>query len=406
MPKNNINSAKVTDSSQSALSQLDFCALLNISADCIESFHISINPAEDYRREIFITLKPSYPLCPICGSRSLIKGFYLRKIKYELLGNHNTVLFHKDRRYQCVSCGKTHFAPSPFTMENSRISISTTLNVLEDLKSPNLTFSECAKKNHISATSVAYIFDSHVDIKRKQLPAFLCIDEVYASVSRKSKYICVLLDYRNREPVDVLESRWKMTLEKYFLNIPREERDSVKVFCSDMYEPYRIVKKSLLPKAIHIVDRFHVAQDFNRLISKYRIKLMNRYPKDSNEYYLLKKFNYLLFQSDESRLDPNAKRQFNRKLNRYCNYYELRDLLLKTDPELERVVNMKDRLYLFYDCHIISEDNTEVPQEAVPELKRNSYGDVSKKSLRAQNEAKKRNSRTRITIEEAYKRRA
>lgn len=48
---------------------------------------------------------------------------------------------------------------------------------------------------------------------------------------------------------------------------------------------------------------------------------MKRYPKDSDEHYLLKKFNWMIFKNtdklstDESdKFDPNVEKKYNKKL--------------------------------------------------------------------------------------------
>lgn len=46
---------------------------------------------------------------------------------------------------------------------------------------------------------------------------------------------------------------------------------------------------------------------------------MKNYTKQSNEYYLLKKFKFLLFKSKE--YDINDEPKFNRKLNGYYNVF-------------------------------------------------------------------------------------
>ena len=57
------------------------------------------------------------------------------------------------------------------------------------------------------STTVASIFDSHVDIRRNPLSEMINFKEVYALKFESSKYVCVLLDFKNQTPIDVLSSR-------------------------------------------------------------------------------------------------------------------------------------------------------------------------------------------------------
>ena len=129
---------------------------------------------------------------------------------------------------------------------------------------------------------------------------------------------------------------------------------------------------------------------------------MNQQDKNSVNYYLLKHFNFLLFHELDDLLDPNRKRKFNYKLKRYLNYYEIKDLLLAIDPRLEEVVSLKDRLSLFYDNYLISE-NVEVPKVNVPEQKFNKYRQQTKKSRREREMATKWNQKEAITLEQAHR---
>lgn len=52
-----------------------------------------------------------------------------------------------------------------------------------------------------------------------------------------SAYLCVLVDNIKRELFDILPSRSKWELEKYFDLFPREERDKVKYVTIDMWKP-------------------------------------------------------------------------------------------------------------------------------------------------------------------------
>ncbi|MFR5748516.1 MAG: transposase [Thomasclavelia spiroformis] len=101
-------------------------------------------------------------------------------------------------------------------------------------------------------------------MSRKQLPQYLCIDEVYAFKSEKSRYICVLFDFQSQNIVDVLPSRRKQVLLDYFFNIPLSERKKVKVVSFDMWESYRIVSKIMFPDALCAVD--HLCKILHKII--------------------------------------------------------------------------------------------------------------------------------------------
>ena len=166
------------------------------------------------------------------------------------------------------------------------------------------------------------------------------------SISNHSKYVCLLLDFNSHELIDMLPERKKFSLFKYFDKISIEERSHVRFFVMDMYYVYRDVIHSRFSNARIAVDSFHVVMNINKALDNVRIRIMKGFKKDSVEYYLLKNFKWLLLEKEVR----ENKRKFNRRLNRYVNYPQLLDLILKISPELNEAYLIKDRYLLFNSC--------------------------------------------------------
>ena len=316
-----------------------------------------------------ITLTSDPIPCPICGcDRPKIKNYVKKNIVHSILSDRRCTLRYHARRYICPVCRKTYYEHNPFVFKSMKISALTVYNILDDLKKFNETFSSVSKRYFISSTTVASIFDAHVDISRKKLPEMINFDEVYAFRSTDSKYVCMLLDFKTQTPIDALPSRRYDYLHSYFMRIPKEERDNVKYICSDMYDCYRSIAKACLSNAIPIVDHFHVSQELGRKVDSVRIKAMKKYSSDktSDEYYLLKKFNWMLFKSninDDKMMDPNQERKWNKHFNKYLNLYEIKDMLFSIDYQLQETWNLKDSLVDFYNT--ATKENAEEQLNAI-----------------------------------------
>ena len=308
------------------------------------------------------------PQCIHCDSKDItIKDYVPKKLKHSTLKNKECIINYKARRYKCKFCQKTYYEHNPFALSSMRYTMNTVYNVLGDLKDETETFASCAKRHNLSVNTVIKIFDDYVSIARKQLDEILCIDEVYAFKSRDSKYVCVLLDYKTQEILDLLPSRRIGKLATYFRAIPIEERRRVKIVSIDMWSSYRTITQEFLPNAVCAVDKFHVFQEFTKRFTRVRIEEMNhfspindkpynelsddekseRYKRDIN-YYLLKKFNWLLFKTNEKYSNSNYPRRYNHKLKGRYNYYELKELILNGSPKLLEVYNLQHYLRLFY----------------------------------------------------------
>lgn len=327
---------------------------------------------------IDITLNQCSHTCPVCGTvTSKIKGYQLKRITHSVLNPVQCIINYNARRYVCPVCGKTFYENNPFVLNNAKVSVATVYNVLQELKRPECTFSYVADKYHMSVSSVQNYFDRYISIERRKLPECICFDETYAFKSHDSDYICVLLDYADNKIIDVLPSRRKRYLIDYFYNIPLEERKKVKYVSFDMWETYRSVAKLMFPNCLCILDKFHVLQDLSRRVTRVRIDVMNENKKikDSLEakrkslkkegknltpdeeeklkkvkinYYLLKKFEFVLFSNNPAIKDPNIEKRYNHVLERYLNLYDIYDLIIDIDPMLKEAAEIKDTIQEFY----------------------------------------------------------
>jgi len=348
----------------------DVLALFNLEEDRVES--ISIHN-ESNQAVVDVLLRADYPPCPSCGCADVkIKGYTLKHIRHGVLTDRNCILKYNARRYVCPVCKRTYYEHNPFVFGSMKISAMTVHNVLKDLKNYNETFSSVANRYHISPTSAASIFDSHVFMPRLPLPELMCWDETYAfhHKGENSKYVFTMLDFNTIEPVDILPSRRKDYLLRYFMAIPKEERNNVKMIATDMYAEYRYIIRSMFPNVLHAVDHYHVCQDLSRRTDAVRLRIMKSIPKTihgtnqiTDEYYLLKKFNWLIFKRPDSisayedeygekhtaeLFDPNRIRKYNRKLNRYVNFYEIKEMIEAIHPDLKVAWQLKDDVTDFY----------------------------------------------------------
>ena len=245
----------------------------------------------------------------------------------------------------CPVCGKVFPERNPFAIPGRRISKYTILRVMNMLKDPRVTFAMAAKEASVSVTTAERIFDAHVGISSMPLPDILCMDEVYAVKYHQKVYACVLADFKSSQIYDLLPDRKKYTLAKYFSSISRDTRKTVKYVSMDMWDTYRDIASVYLPDAKICVDSFHVIALINRAFTKVRIRLMNSFDRKSDEYYLLKKYTWLLnkayreIPSNQKLYVPKYIPDIGRK---HILARELVNLMLEFDPELEVAYMLKE----------------------------------------------------------------
>ena len=178
---------------------------------------------------------------------------------------------------------------------------------------------------------------------RLSLTESIGIDELHepSLAKRQSPYIAIIVDNVDRNLLDILKSRSKEELSRYFSNISKEERLIVKYVTIDLWEVYRDVARTWLPNAKMCADPFHVVKILTKDFDDYRIKIMNQYDKKSKAYYLLKTWSKLLL-SDDYDFDPHSKGKYNARFGQYLNYYQLRKMALDIDPLLKSAYNLKE----------------------------------------------------------------
>ncbi len=336
--------------------------LLNIEMDKIESL-TSVD--EDNSLSIKVKLKSSDVKCPLCNGDVKIHGYYNRKLIHSTLVNRKCVIIYSQRRYRCDNCEYTFHETNPFINTKENVTYETKVNVLKDLKYVNSTYTGTAVRYNLSPTKVLRLFDSHVNIKRKQLPEVLSIDEHYfPGSSFDSLYMCILMNFDTGEIVDVLPDRRKNYLISYFSNIKNStlddkthlsELNNVKYVSIDLYQNYKDIVNTYMPKATVCADSFHVLEHPTNDFNKVRLRCRNS-TEDKDIEYLLTKFKYIF----NNGTDLDNKSRYNSRLNRYINHRGIMNLLFERFPELKLAYELKEEYIDF--------NNTATPDTAKDKL--------------------------------------
>lgn len=304
-----------------------------------------------------VELKDEHPKCKYCGmDRIRLKERVIKTITHSNAAGRPCKIHYHAHRYKCLCCSRTYLEENPFVFKKQKITVLTITNILEDMKSPNETFSNVGKRYHLSPTTVASIFDYHVKMERLPMPEYMCIDESYSFKSENSNYVCMFIDFMTGAPIDILPSRREEELREYFSRIPLEERCRVRIVGMDMWKTYRRIVKEYFPRAYCSADHYHIKQDMHRKIDRIRIKVMKRYDKDSKEYHLLKSFHWMIFKNSKSvdkdgipLFDPKRPGKYNRKYKKDLNYYDILELIKEIDPELNEAIILKEKCNAFYE---------------------------------------------------------
>ena len=229
--------------------------------------------------------------CHKCG-REIIKPYgYGRPIELRhlpILGTKTYIRIHP-ARYQCTHCdGKSvttqtlnwYYPRSPHTKEYEA-------HIM--LEMVNSTVVDVSIKEGLGYKAVMGIIHRNIDteVSWKDIEGLdvVGLDEI--SLKKGHADFVTIITARVDGKITilgVLKGRKKESVKEFLSSIPKRLKKTVKVVCSDMYDGYTNAATEVFENGvIIIVDRFHVAKLYRKVLDGLRKKEMKRLKKELSE---------------------------------------------------------------------------------------------------------------------------
>jgi len=160
----------------------------------------------------------------------------------------------RKRRYRCKHCGKRFFEINSFLPKYHRMTNRLSAFVIDKLRDER-SFTSVAIEVNLSVSTVIRIFDT-VSYPKAKLSEALSIDEFKGNTCGE-KYQCILTDPINKRVLDILPERYKPYLTSYFKQYPKEVRNNVTYFVSDMWRTYADISDVWFKNATQVIDKYH-----------------------------------------------------------------------------------------------------------------------------------------------------
>lgn len=119
----------------------------------------------------------------------------------------------------------------------------------------------------------------------------LGVDEIAWRKGHNYLTLVYQIDSGARRLLWIGEQRTQATMESFFKDMAMLKPGfaaQIKVICSDMWKPYLKVIAKHLPKAINVLDRFHIMQKFGKALDKVRAEEAKRLHKEKQQPVLAK----------------------------------------------------------------------------------------------------------------------
>jgi len=321
--------------------------LLDIKEENIifdEEFCIDEVKKEQVCKVFKATLSYVPDACFNCGhvfDESFIKhGYKASDITMPNVSNFKATLRLRKQRYLCKHCSSTFILKTNLVDQNCFISKKTKVAVALQGKM-KISEKDIATLHNVSHNTVSRVINSFYDIhkpNKHMLPKHLSFDEFKSVKDVSGAMSFIFCNSANGRIVDIVEDRKLNALIKYFCSFTKKARRMVQTIVIDIYKPYMSLIKKLFPNAKVIIDRFHAVQLFTRSLNTTRVKVMNTFERNTNEYKKLKRFWKILL---KKRKDvDHIKFKYNYSFRKCMTEGEILEYLLSISEVIETAYNI------------------------------------------------------------------
>jgi transposase len=245
--------------------------------------------------------KNSRPVCSGCGKGGPAYD-HLEERRFEFVPMWGILVFlaYRMRRVDCKRCG-VMVELVPWCDGKNRL--TTTYRWYLATWARRLSWSEVGSIFRTSWDSVCRAVEYAVEwgLARRDLSTVtaLGIDEV--AWARGHTYFTLVYDIgeEHKRLLAVEENRTEASLRSSLVSLGESVCRKVRYVCSDMWKPYLTVIAEHLSGAVHVLDRFHVMQQFGKALDEVRAAEAKRLVNDGYEP-VLKRSRWCLLKRPEN----------------------------------------------------------------------------------------------------------
>ena len=199
--------------------------------------------------------------CPFCGrSCRRVHDRRRREIRDLEHGGRPTVLLWTQRRFVCNHCGKRHM--ETHSQFEGGLSRRLARRLVQDAQV--MPISAVSRRHRVGWHLVMGLLCDWSGLiqtrRRRQKCRVLLIDET--SIRKRHRYVTVILNGDTGELLAMFPERSKASLSRFFIEQGPRWCQNVKTVVTDGSHSYRAAIHRYLPRARHVLDRFHAVRWF------------------------------------------------------------------------------------------------------------------------------------------------
>ncbi len=245
--------------------------------------------------------KRNRPVCSGCGKGGPAYD-HLEERRFEFVPIWGVLVFlaYRMRRVDCKRCGVT-VELVPWCDGKNRL--TTTYRWYLATWARRLSWSEVGSIFRTSWDSVCRAVEHAVEwgLAHRDLSEVRAVGIDEVAWARGHTYFTLVYDIggETKRLLAVEEDRTEVSLRSCLESLGESVRRQIEYVCSDMWKPYLNVIGEQLSKAVHVLDRFHVMQQFGKALDEVRAAEARRLVNDGYEP-VLKRSRWCLLKRPEN----------------------------------------------------------------------------------------------------------
>jgi transposase len=237
---------------------------------------------------LIVQMKPranSLPFCSGCGRRGRVYD-RLEERRFEFVPLWGILVFlaYRMRRVDCPTCGVT-VEMVPWC--DGKNQLTTTYRWYLATWAKRLSWSEVGSIFRTSWESVSRAVEHAVEwgLAHRDLSQVTAVGVDEIAWARGHTYLTLVYDIggATKRLLAVAEQRTETSLRSCLESLGESVCQQVEYVCSDMWRPYLNVIAAKLGQAVHVLDRFHVMQQFGKALDEIRAEESKQLQRDGYE---------------------------------------------------------------------------------------------------------------------------
>lgn len=208
--------------------------------------------------------------CPKCGVVGRLYRHGYKMVDYVDAPSYGqqTLILARVHRYRCRECLATFMQPLP-DMDTKHRMTKRCVQWIGEQGVPR-TYAELEREIGVTEKTIRTICNAYFAREMAaysfETPVVLGIDEL----KLRKRMRAIFMDIGTGRPLDLIPGHHKRDVAMWLSQLPNKER--IKAVAIDMTGHYEDVVRAILPKAIVVIDKFHLVRKANEALKDVRAK--------------------------------------------------------------------------------------------------------------------------------------